>query len=154
MGFLDYKRIIEQHKREIDQKDETNKKLNITIHDLTVSYEGQKKENANLKSIKWALEGEKAQLEKDKNDIKRQLVSLKTHWADLENQIRDLKQLLDRVQTFKACLGNLGRFYSEALKLIKFRQTKGRWHNPSYHKRHGTISFQHSLPRTSRSIWV
>jgi peptidoglycan hydrolase CwlO-like protein len=56
------------------------------------------------------LEAEKAQLEKDKNDIKRQLVSLKTHWSDLETQIKDLKQLLDRVQTFKACLGNLGKF--------------------------------------------
>jgi len=50
--LIDYKKIIDKLKREMDQKEETNRKLQLTIHDLTISYEGQKKENANLKSIK------------------------------------------------------------------------------------------------------
>jgi hypothetical protein len=49
---IEYKKDIDFYKRQIDDKEENNKKLKITIHDLTVSYEGQKKENSNLKSIK------------------------------------------------------------------------------------------------------
>lgn len=106
--LLDYKRIIDKHKRELDQKDETNQRLNVTIHDLTISLEGQKKENANLKSIKWSLEADKIQLEKDKNDVNRQLVTLKAHTLDIENQLKVLKNLLDGRVTFKQCIGTMG----------------------------------------------
>ena len=77
--FIDYKNDIDFYKRQVDDKEETNKKLKITIHDLTVSYEGQKNENSNLKSIKCNLESEKETLSKENNDQKRQLVALKAH---------------------------------------------------------------------------
>ena len=72
--MIDYKKIIDKLKREMDQKEETNRKLQLTIHDLTISYEGQKKENANLKSIKWNLETDKIDLEKKIVELRRQVI--------------------------------------------------------------------------------
>jgi multidrug resistance efflux pump len=108
---IDYKRIIDQHKREIEQMRETSQKLHVTIHDVTISYEGQKKENANLKSIKCNLEADKAQLEKDRNEMNRSLVSLKAHSLDQEHQLKVIRKLLDGRVTVKQSLDTLGNYY-------------------------------------------
>ena len=71
---IDYKQIIDKSRRELDLKEETNRKLQATIHDLTFSYESQKKENANLKSIKVNLETEKHDFEKKNADLRRQII--------------------------------------------------------------------------------
>lgn len=89
---------------------ETSQKLQVTIHDLTISYEGQKKENANLKSIKCNLEADKVQLDKDKNDLNRQVVSLKAHSLDQEHQLKIIRKLLDGRITVKQSLDTVGNF--------------------------------------------
>ena len=80
----------------------------FVVNDLTVSYETAKKENAVLKSSKWNLENENNLLGKEWNDQKLQINNIKSHCSDLEAQVKNLKALLDRLQTFKACIGNLG----------------------------------------------
>ncbi|CAI2383798.1 unnamed protein product [Moneuplotes crassus] len=100
-SFEDYKRIIDRHKRELDQKDETNRKLQATVHELTVSYECQKKENANLKTIKVNLESDRLELEKKNNELRR------------------LNIQKDGKVSFKECLGQLDHLECKAKDLDK-----------------------------------